>query len=76
MSDLGVREWLDPAEILDEAAESGPVLLRIARVRGLRGQEDAAVFAAQAMKAGRPPLPAHLRDRARLLMGAGSHAQE
>ncbi|XVQ10700.1 tetratricopeptide repeat protein [Spirillospora sp. CA-255316] len=73
---IGVREWLDPAEILGEAAESGPVLLRIARVRGLLGQEDAAVFAAQAMKAGHPPLPAHLRDRARLLRDAGSLAQE
>ncbi|GAA2397627.1 hypothetical protein GCM10010191_00360 [Actinomadura vinacea] len=66
--------WPDPAGILGEAAESGPVLLRVARVRGLRGQEDAAVFAARAMRAGRPPLPPHLRDEARRLMTTGSRA--
>ena len=72
----GGAEIGDPAELLGDATGNGPVLLRIARVRGLRGAEDAAVYAAQAMEAGSPPLPAHMKERARSLMRTGASAEE
>ncbi|SHK56366.1 hypothetical protein SAMN05421803_12377 [Nocardiopsis flavescens] len=47
-------------EALAEASDSGPVLLRAARVRRLGGDRDlAARLAARAMRAHHPPLPPH-----------------
>lgn len=57
----GVGTWSDELdEALSEAADSGPVLLRAARVRRLRGDYDlAARLAARAVNAHHPPLPPH-----------------
>lgn len=57
----GVGTWSEELdEALTEAADSGPVLLRAARVRRLRGDRDlAARLAARAVSAHHPPLPPH-----------------
>ncbi|MDE3723345.1 ATP-binding protein [Nocardiopsis sp. N85] len=57
----GVGTWSEELdEALVEAADSGPVLLRAARVRRLRGDRDlAARLAARAVSAHHPPLPPH-----------------
>ncbi|MFL1375816.1 tetratricopeptide repeat protein [Nocardiopsis protaetiae] len=57
----GVGTWSEELdEALAEAADSGPVLLRAARVRRLRGDLDlAARLAARAVSAHHPPLPPH-----------------
>ncbi|MEU1391107.1 MULTISPECIES: tetratricopeptide repeat protein [unclassified Nonomuraea] len=69
--DLG--DALDEAEeALKEAEESGPVLLRAARVHKLTGDVTRATeLADRAMTARRPPLPEHQRRAARKLL-AGS----
>jgi tetratricopeptide (TPR) repeat protein len=73
----GETQWPDPATQPVEDLESGPVLLRLARARGLRGDDqDAADLAAQAVAARRPPLPPQLRDEARRLMGTDPRAGE
>ena len=62
----------DLAAVVEEAAESGPVLLRVARAHMLRGEaEDAAELASRAVTAGCPPLPPHMRDEAYRLRTAG-----
>ncbi|GAA4513955.1 hypothetical protein GCM10023191_081810 [Actinoallomurus oryzae] len=56
-------------ELVDGAGDSGPVLLRVARVLRLEGDADtAAGLAERAVKARRPPLPEHLRKEAERLM--------
>ena len=56
-------------ELVDDADDSGPVLLRIARVRRLEGDADtAAGLAERAVRARRPPLPRHLHKEAERLM--------
>ncbi|HEU5161305.1 MAG TPA: hypothetical protein VFU43_30210 [Streptosporangiaceae bacterium] len=55
--------------LVNDAADSGPVLLRVARVLRLEGDADtAADLAERAVKARRPPLPRHLRKEAERLM--------
>ncbi|MFG2247388.1 hypothetical protein [Spirillospora sp. NPDC048823] len=59
----------DPAD-----ADNGPVLLRLARVERLDGDEHAAAaLAARAMAAEHPPLPPQLRDQAERLMDGRDH---
>ncbi|MGP4024068.1 nSTAND1 domain-containing NTPase [Actinomadura sp. 3N407] len=54
----------DPAD-----ADNGPVLLRLARVERLDGDESAAAaLAARAVAAEHPPLPPQLRDQAKRLI--------
>lgn len=61
------RQELDDAQI--NAADSGPVLLRVARTRRLFGNaEDAAALAVRAVAASHPPLPPQLHDEARRLI--------
>jgi hypothetical protein len=61
------RQELEEAET--NAADSGPVLLRVARARRLIGDAtEAAELAARALAASRPPLPPQLRDEARSVM--------
>ncbi|HXA63278.1 MAG TPA: tetratricopeptide repeat protein [Streptosporangiaceae bacterium] len=61
------RQELDDAQI--NAADSGPVLLRVARTRWLFGNaEDAAALAVRAVAATHPPLPPQLHHEARSLM--------
>jgi tetratricopeptide (TPR) repeat protein len=56
-------------KLADDADDSGPVLLRVARVLQLGGDaESAADLAARAVNARRPPLPRHLHKEARRLM--------
>ncbi|CAL9603209.1 hypothetical protein SUDANB121_05495 [Nocardiopsis dassonvillei] len=57
----GVGTWSEELdEALAQASDSGPVLLRAARVRRLRGDRDlAARLAARAVRAHHPPLPPH-----------------
>jgi tetratricopeptide (TPR) repeat protein len=56
----------DELELVDD---SGPVLLRVARVFGIEGDADtAAGLAERAVRARRPPLPPHLRKEAMRLM--------
>jgi tetratricopeptide (TPR) repeat protein len=56
-------------ELVDGADDSGPALLRVARVLRLEGEADtAAGLAERAVKAQRPPLPRHLRREAEKLM--------
>jgi tetratricopeptide (TPR) repeat protein len=56
-------------ELVDEADDSGPALLRVARVLELRGDaHTAADLAQRAVRARRPPLPGHLRKEAERLM--------
>jgi hypothetical protein len=55
--------------LVDGADDSGPVLLRVARVLRLEGDADtAAGLAERAVKARQPPLPKHLRKEAERLM--------
>jgi tetratricopeptide (TPR) repeat protein len=66
--DGGVSEARELA-LVDEADDSGPVLLRVARVLGLEGHADkAAGLAERAVKAKRPRLPDHLHKEAERLM--------
>jgi hypothetical protein len=59
----------DELNIVDDAADSGPVLLRVARVLRLEGDADtAAGLAERAVRARRPPLPHHLHREAERLM--------
>lgn len=56
-------------ELVDDAGDSGPTLLRVARVLELRGDaHTAAALAQRAVSARRPPLPRHLRKEAERLM--------
>lgn len=56
-------------ELVDSADDSGPALLRVARVLRLEGEtHTAAGLAARAIRARRPPLPRHLRKEAERLM--------
>jgi tetratricopeptide (TPR) repeat protein len=56
-------------QLLDDADDSGPALLRVARVLELRGNADSAADVAQrAVRARRPPLPRHLRKEAERLI--------
>ncbi|HZB31355.1 MAG TPA: hypothetical protein VE465_14430 [Streptosporangiaceae bacterium] len=56
-------------ELVDDAGDSGPALLRVARVLELRGDaHTAADLAQRAVRARRPPLPRHLRKEAERLM--------
>ena len=56
-------------ELVESADDSGPVLLRVARVLRLGGEADtAAGLAKRAVMARRPPLPRHLRHEAERLM--------
>jgi tetratricopeptide (TPR) repeat protein len=56
-------------ELVDDADDSGPALLRVARVLELRGDaHTAADLAQRAVRARRPPLPGHLRKEAERLM--------
>ncbi|MEU5877393.1 hypothetical protein [Spirillospora sp. NPDC047279] len=56
-------------EIVADAGDSGPVLLRVARTLRLEGDADAAAgLAERAVKARRPPLPPHLHKEASRLM--------
>lgn len=56
-------------ELVDDADDSGPVLLRVARVLRLEGDADtAAGLAERAVRARRPPLPQHLHKEAERLM--------
>ncbi|MFI6924259.1 tetratricopeptide repeat protein [Nonomuraea spiralis] len=66
----GSGDVLDEAEeALKEAEESGPVLLRAARVHKLTGDLTRATeLADRAMTARRPPLPEHQRRTARKLL--------
>jgi len=53
----------EAADAVANAADSGPVLFRAARVRQLRGElGDAADYAAQALASARERLPPHLRE--------------
>ena len=55
--------------MVDDAGDSGPALLRVARVLELRGDaHTAADLAQRAVRARRPPLPRHLRKEAERLM--------
>jgi tetratricopeptide (TPR) repeat protein len=55
-------------ELVDDADDSGPALLRVARVLELRGDaHTAADLADRAVRARRPPLPRHLRKEAERL---------
>ncbi|GLY87742.1 tetratricopeptide repeat protein [Actinoallomurus iriomotensis] len=66
--DAGVS-GAEERELVDDADDSGPVLLRVARVLRLEGDADtAAGLAERAVKARRPPLPEHLRKEAERLM--------
>ncbi|MFL1427928.1 MULTISPECIES: tetratricopeptide repeat protein [unclassified Nocardiopsis] len=69
----GVGTWSeDLDEALTEAADSGPVLLRAARVRRLGGDRDlAARLAARAVSAHHPPLPPHQVSTAARLSAEG-----
>jgi tetratricopeptide (TPR) repeat protein len=59
----------DELDIVDDADDSGPVLLRVARVMRLEGDADtAAGLAERAVRARRPPLPRHLHGQAERLM--------
>lgn len=59
----------DERELVDDAADSGPVLLRVARLLGLEGDADSAAdLAERAVRARRPPLPQHLHKEAERLM--------
>lgn len=65
---VGVPEAKELA-LVDDADDSGPVLLRVARVLRLEGDADtAAGLAERAVKAKRPPLPDHLHKEAERLM--------
>lgn len=56
-------------ELAEDADDSGPVLLRVARVLRLGGAADtAAGLARRAVNARRPPLPRHLHKEAERLM--------
>jgi len=56
-------------QLTDDVADSGPVLLRVARVRQLEGDPDtAAGLAKRAISANHPPLPQHLRKEAERLI--------
>jgi tetratricopeptide (TPR) repeat protein len=56
-------------ELVDDADDSGPVLLRVARLLRLEGDADtAAGLAERAVRAKRPPLPRHLYKEAERLM--------
>jgi tetratricopeptide (TPR) repeat protein len=56
-------------ELVKDAHDSGPVLLRVARVLRLEGDADtAAGLAERAVRAQRPPLPQHLHKEAERLM--------
>jgi tetratricopeptide (TPR) repeat protein len=56
-------------ELVDDADDSGPVLLRVARIMRLDGDADtAAGLAKRAVRARRPPLPKHLLGEAQRLM--------
>lgn len=56
-------------KLVDDADDSGPVLLRVARVLRLEGDADTAAGLAQrAVRARRPPLPQHLHKEAERLM--------
>jgi tetratricopeptide (TPR) repeat protein len=56
-------------ELVGDADDSGPVLLRVARLLRLEGDADkAAGLAERAVRAQRPPLPRHLYKEARRLM--------
>ncbi|CND62917.1 Predicted ATPase [Mycobacterium tuberculosis] len=56
-------------ELAEDADDSGPVLLRVARVLRLGGADDtAAGLARRAVNARRPPLPRHLHKEAERLM--------
>ncbi len=56
-------------DLVDDADDSGPALLRVARVLELRGDaHTAADLAQRAVRARRPPLPRHLRKEAERLM--------
>jgi tetratricopeptide (TPR) repeat protein len=56
-------------KIVDDADDSGPVLLRVARLLRLEGDADtAAGLAERAVRARRPPLPEHLRAEANRLI--------
>lgn len=56
-------------ELVDDADDSGPVLLRVARLLRLEGDADSAAgLARRAFHAGHPPLPPHLQAEARRLM--------
>ncbi|WP_171064185.1 nSTAND1 domain-containing NTPase [Actinomadura soli] len=62
----------DEVELIDSAADSGPALLRVARVLRLGGEADtAAGLAERAVRARRPPLPRHLHPEAEKLMTSG-----
>jgi len=64
----GVPEGKELA-LVEEAHDSGPVLLRVARVLRLEGDADkAAGLAERAVKAKRPRLPDHLHKEAERLM--------
>ncbi|MEU8803849.1 hypothetical protein [Spirillospora sp. NPDC048819] len=55
-------------------ADNGPVLLRLARVQRLDGDErGAAALAARAVAAEHPPLPPQLREQAKRLMDERDH---
>jgi tetratricopeptide (TPR) repeat protein len=59
----------EAADALANSEDSGPVLLRVARVRALTGsQDDAVQLAAAALAATGTSLPPHLRDRAQRLL--------
>lgn len=56
-------------ELVADADDSGPVLLRVARVYRMEGDADtAAGLAERAVRARRPPLPRHLHKEAERLM--------
>lgn len=56
----------EAADALANGADSGPMLLRIARVRALAGQHDQALqLAVSALEATEVPLPPHLQEFAR-----------
>ena len=62
---------------LRDDSESGPELLRVARVQQLRGRaRDAAELAERAVNATRPPLPPQLQDKAHQLMHHPMKRQE
>ncbi|TDB91113.1 tetratricopeptide repeat protein [Actinomadura sp. KC216] len=62
----------DEVDLIDSADDSGPALLRVARVLRLGGEADtAAGLAERAVRARRPPLPRHLHPEAEKLMTSG-----
>ncbi len=61
--------WTEELGLVDDTDDSGPVLLRVARVLRLEGDADtAAGLAERAVRARRPPLPQHLHKEAERLM--------